>query len=53
MCNFVASTIMTMPADGLAPLGAKLSAGKVMSRFMSYIYTIYTLYVIWDWHLKG
>ena len=31
--------IITVTADGLAPLGARPSAGKVMTKFGSRIYT--------------
>ena len=42
MSNFVVNTV---PADGLAPLGARPSAGTVMIKIIH-------LY-IQDWHLKG
>ena len=31
------SVVSAVPADGLAPLGAKPSAGTVMTKFVSYI----------------
>ena len=36
LSNYV---IMTVPADGLAPLGARPSADTVMTKFSSCIYT--------------
>ena len=38
--------VISVPADGLAPLGARTSAGTVMTKFGLVIY-------IWDQHLKG
>ena len=36
MCNFIVNTV---PADGLAPLGARPSAGTVMTKSRSHTYT--------------
>ena len=40
MLNFI---VITVPADGLAPVGARPSAGTVMTKFRSYIFKQYTL----------
>ena len=39
------SVVSAVPADGLAPLGARTSAGTVMA-ILSPAY-------VWDWHFEG
>ena len=38
--------VTTVPADGLAPLGARPSAGTVMTNFVSCVYE-------WPWHMMS
>ena len=49
--------ISTVPADGLAPLGARPSAGTVMTSFsLVQIYRhcdVCSHIYVWDWHFKG
>ena len=49
MSEFVVSTV---PADGLAPLGARPSAGTVMTNIRSYIYTYTYIYGTGIWRIK-
>ena len=37
--NNVQSKVIAVPADGLAPSGARSSAGRSMTKFVSHIYT--------------
>ena len=44
MSNFSVSAV---PADGLAPLGARASAGAVMTKYGTFVYTkLYWIYEV-------
>ena len=40
-------SVSTVPADGLAPLGARTSAGTVMTKFATCIQYVYLNAVVW------
>ena len=45
--NVCSIVVITVPADGLAPLGARPSPGTVMTKYESCIY--WWLYILWHW----
>ena len=43
---FIKLVVSTVPADGLAPLGARTSAATVMTKFVSHVYVGLSLEVL-------